>query len=580
MQSSEKIRICTLGIDGMTCSSCSGTVENSLNSVEGVISAQVNLSTNTAEVRYRDDIVKINTLVDEVEVVGFGAAVLNDSAEQGAESTAKSPLHSVNAIVLGIDGMTCSSCSGTVENSIKSLNGVLIDTVIASLSTNTANFEYDSSQLSGKEIVDEIESIGFGAEILENKPLSATINDGNGKEASKDDVGAIKTLLLLIEVTTTQDPPHPARPLQNGYAHQALSTSDSNSISSTHLTDANLYDILQEIQQLTGVSTAELNTADAQIKVTYDDFLTGPRDFHSIITSAGFHCSITTMGGFMMANRLLKTQTKEINKLYSQLMLASGLTVPIFCITMILPIFPYIKRGLETEIFPGLAVNGLLLFLLSFPVQFYVGHQFHSKAWKTLKTRSLGMDFLVSTGTLAAYLYSSAGLVMGMISGVPNLRDVEYFETAAVLITAVLLGKFLELYAKGQTAAAIHKLSKLKANTARLVQSGTDSSTSTTTAVEGGAGEEHDAEIDAALLHRRDIVRLIPGETVPADGKLLTGAHIGVDEAMMTVRKCLFILNIYVLVIDAYAAVCIGVLFNILSILCSGRECDRREGCG
>ena len=83
MQSSEKIRICTLGIDGMTCSSCSGTVENSLNSVEGVISAQVNLSTNTAEVRYRDDIVKINTLVDEVEVVGFGAEVLNDSAEQG-----------------------------------------------------------------------------------------------------------------------------------------------------------------------------------------------------------------------------------------------------------------------------------------------------------------------------------------------------------------------------------------------------------------------------------------------------------------------------------------------------------------
>ena len=212
-------------------------------------------------------------------------------------------------------------------------------------------------------------------------------------------------------------------------------------------------------------------------------------------------------------------------------------------------------------------MNGLLLFLLSFPVQFYVGHQFHSKAWKTLKTRSLGMDFLVSTGTLAAYLYSSAGLVMGMISGVPNLRDVEYFETAAVLITAVLLGKFLELYAKGQTAAAIHKLSKLKANTARLVQSGTDSSTSITTAIEGGAGEEeHDAEIDAALLHRRDIVRLIPGETVPADGKLLPGAHIGVDEAMMTVRKCLFILNIYVIVIDAYAAVCIGVLL-ILSLI-------------
>jgi cation transport ATPase len=212
-------------------------------------------------------------------------------------------------------------------------------------------------------------------------------------------------------------------------------------------------------------------------------------------------------------------------------------------------------------------------------VQFYVGHQFHSKAWKTLKTRSLGMDFLVSTGTLAAYLYSTFGLVTGILCGVPNMHDVEYFETSAVLITAVLLGKYLEVYAKGQTAAAIHKLSKLKANSARLVRSGTGASSLTPPqspqapssppglartastdsdaaynpalsllgtppahtqanplhAVASVAQENQDEEIDAALLHRRDIVRLVPGETVPADGQLLPGAHIGVDEAMMTV---------------------------------------------
>jgi hypothetical protein len=174
-----------------------------------------------------------------------------------------------------------------------------------------------------------------------------------------------------------------------------------------------------------------------------------------------------------------------------------------------------------------------------------------------------------------------------MLCGVPNMHDVEYFETSAVLITAVLLGKYLEVYAKGQTAAAIHKLSKLKANSARLVRSGTEASSSYAPhqslaapsspqssplrlsrtasidsdaaynpalsllgappaqahapansplhAASSAATQEQDEEIDSALLHRRDIVRLVPGETVPADGELLPGAHIGVDEAMMTV---------------------------------------------
>jgi Cu+-exporting ATPase len=199
------------------------------------------------------------------------------------------------------------------------------------------------------------------------------------------------------------------------------------------------------------------------------------------------------------------------------------------------------------ELLPGLAVNGLLLFLLSFPVQFYVGHQFHAKAWKTLKTGALGMDFLISTGTLAAYIYSTFGLILGILEGVPNTKDVEYFETSAVLITAVLLGKYLEVYARGQTAAAIHKLSKLKAHTARLVASGTGMMQSARTAdqvpLPQASNEEEsqlvsreDQVIDATLLHRRDVVRLVAGETVPADGLLLSGGSVGVDEAMMTVR--------------------------------------------
>ena len=111
----------------------------------------------------------------------------------------------------------------------------------------------------------------------------------------------------------------------------------------------------------------------------------------------------------MMANRLLKSQAKEAAKLYTQLILAAALTAPIFCITMILGMIPFFHAFFSYELFPGLAVNGALLFCLSTPVQFYVGHQFHAKALKTLKTGSLGMDFLVSTGTMAAFTFSTAG---------------------------------------------------------------------------------------------------------------------------------------------------------------------------
>lgn len=573
-QMSSVMRKVTLGIDGMTCSSCSNTVENALKSAAGVQHAAVNLTTNTATVEYNSNVTTDKKIADEVESVGFGADVLIDEIIQIQSNTESSattnPIHSkdvgtLRTAVLGIEGMTCSSCSGTVESAIRSIAGGSVESVVVALSTNTATFQYDSSKTSAAAVAEEIESVGFGAEVLQDEAvISDDVEMNGGKSGSTkgfgvssktnalNDVGLIKTMLLLIE-----ESPHAASAAHNGShstaagsamrstGHSPLATGERDSIHGNDtvsaadteegtITETSLAELHYEIQQLFGVQSAELRSAEAQIKVTYDDFLVGPRDFHRLAAARGLQCTVCSLGGFMMATRLLKNQAKETSKLYAQLILASSLTAPIFVITMVLGMIPACKKLLATEIFPGLAVNGALLFLLSFPVQFYVGHQFHSKAWKSLKTGTLGMDFLVSTGTLAAYLYSSAGLIMGIVAGVPNMRDVEYFETSAVLITAVLLGKYLEVYAKGQTAAAIHKLSKLKAHTARLVTSGTPESSEFTAA--NSQGEESDRFIDAALLHRRDIVRLVAGETVPADGELLAGGHVGVDEAMMTVR--------------------------------------------
>ena len=252
----------------------------------------------------------------------------------------------------------------------------------------------------------------------------------------------------------------------------------------------------------------------------------------------------------MMAERLARQQEQETVKHLNDVIVSLCFTIPILIITMIIPSYTAIRQILNMKVvLAGVNINGLLLLVLSSPVQWIVGYRFHRKAIHSIETRVFGMDFLISTGTSAAYLYSCIGFIRGIISGVARNHDTEYFETSAVLITVVAIGKYLETYAKGKTASAIHKLTNLRAKTARLVNdpvliasglqlgdnSGGNSqrellrelhpSTSTATTT--------DLVIDAVLLQRKDFIRLVSGEAIPADG-IISHGSVGVDESMMT----------------------------------------------
>jgi Cu+-exporting ATPase len=226
--------------------------------------------------------------------------------------------------------------------------------------------------------------------------------------------------------------------------------------------------------------------------------------------------------------------------------------VPIVVLAMVLPMTPTGSDWSNVEIIPGLTYCGVVLLVLTTPVEFFVGYRFHKKALMSLRTRTLGMDFMISTGSLAAYLCSVIGMARGVATGTTSSMDTSYFDTSAVLITAVLLGKYLEIYARGQTASAIHKLTAMKAKTARLVGTlpadkySKDSNVPLAylpllAAAEGsstvadGSSSQDEQIIDSSLLHKFDVIRLVAGEAIPADGELLAGGHIGVDESMMTV---------------------------------------------
>src|SRR5262249_25252925 len=154
-----------------------------------------------------------------------------------------------------------------------------------------------------------------------------------------------------------------------------------------------------------------------------------------------------------------------------------------------------------------------LFFALATPVQFYVGWQYYVGAFKALRNQSANMDVLIAMGSSVAYAYSVVVLLLDTFAHYA-LGHV-YFETSAVIITLIVLGKFLEARAKGRTSDAIKKLMGLQARTARVVRN----------------GAELEVPVDEVAAGDRVVVR--PGEKFPVDGVVVSGRST-VDESMLT----------------------------------------------
>jgi Cu+-exporting ATPase len=197
-----------------------------------------------------------------------------------------------------------------------------------------------------------------------------------------------------------------------------------------------------------------------------------------------------------------KARETEIRQQKRLLITGLLFTVPLFLFSM----------GLDLRILPMMWMEQvwpiMLMFALATPVQFYVGGQYYLGAYKALRNRSANMDVLIAMGSSVAYVYSIV-VMLGLLPGHA------YFETAAVIITLIRLGKFLEARAKGRTSEAIKKLMSLRAKTARIIRDG------------------NEAEIPADEVQVGDLVLVRPGEKIPVDGVVVEGRS-ATDESMLT----------------------------------------------
>jgi Cu+-exporting ATPase len=258
-----------------------------------------------------------------------------------------------------------------------------------------------------------------------------------------------------------------------------------------------------------GVLEAQVNYTTEKARLKYVPTIVTQAELRRAVASTGFEA--VELGG-EAEDAEAKAREHEINEQRRLLIIGLIFTIPLFLLSMgrdfgLLPGFFYISTSMEgmREVQPWF---GWLLLALALPVQFYVGWQYYVGAYKALRNKSANMDVLIVMGSSAAFFYSLP-ITFGLLSGHV------YYETAAVIITLIKLGKYLEARAKGRTSEAIKKLMGLRAKTARVVR----------------AGQEAEVPVDDVRVG--DVVLVKPGETIPVDGVVIEGRS-SIDESMLT----------------------------------------------
>jgi Cu+-exporting ATPase len=362
---------------------------------------------------------------------------------------------------LAIAGMTCASCVSTIEKSVSSLGGV--ENIVVNLITEEANVRYDPKQTDISSIIKKVESTGYHVKELVEEQSGTIKLDINGMTCASC-VSTIENAITRIE----------------------------------------------------GVQNVSVNLSTEKAQVEFNPSLVQTRDIVKAVQDVGYSANIATED--IDAERLARTQ--EIQKWKNRFVVSFILTLPVFVLSMLMiePFRSWVPNLVEifegNEFIPGISWLVVILFLFTTPVQFYIGKDFYTGGFRALLHGSANMDLLIAIGTSAAYFFSVFSVIYPLF--VPSFEGAIFFETSALLITFVVLGRYLEAIAKGKTSSAIKRLMGLQAKTATIL-----------------AEDGSEREIPIELVEKNDLLLVRPGEKIPTDGIVEFGSS-SVDESMLT----------------------------------------------
>jgi P-type Cu+ transporter len=276
--------------------------------------------------------------------------------------------------------------------------------------------------------------------------------------------------------------------------------------------------IERQLLKTQGVASASVNYGSEQAVVNYDSDVVTNETLANAVKSAGYKAILEESINDSNSRSVDEIRDEEKKKELSDLkrkVIVSGILSSIIFIGSFPNWFSSIFSVLNLDLLYKVISNNLYLLLFTTIVQFWAGAKFYKATWSGLKNRTASMDTLIVVGTSAAYIYSFLVTVFPEFVDKLGMPMTMYFDTAAVIITLILLGRYLESRAKSHTSDAIKKLLGLQAKTARVKR------------------DEIEIDIPIEQVVLGDIIRVRPGEKIPVDGKIIEGVS-SVDESMIT----------------------------------------------
>jgi Cu+-exporting ATPase len=411
---------------------------------------------------------------------------------------------------LKVTGMTCNGCAGAVKQALLAVPGV--EAAEVDLAAARATVRMDSSRATRQDLERAVQAAGYQAELLSPESGASASAPGSSQLTRLTDTalpGTPRPSGMLMSISPAPltsiapaRPPTSERRLPEPAAPAAKTTD----LLIRGMTCAGcVHTIESRVKSLPGVTQCDVNLATGSATVTYDPSRIELDAIRQAIDRAGYEAREP-----MPAHIHGTDDTEEENREWKRKLIVSAIfTAPLLVIAM--------SHGAIS--FPGVHWVQLALAL---PVVIYGGGKFYRLAWSAARHATADMNTLIAVGTGAAFAYSTVATVApslvdpGLIGPGGAAHDVPvYFETAAAIITLIVLGRLLETRARGRTSSAIRSLMGLQAKTARVVRDGRES------------------DIPVEEVQAGDIVIVRPGEKIPVDGVVVDGRS-AIDESALT----------------------------------------------
>ncbi len=356
-----------------------------------------------------------------------------------------------------ISGMHCASCSMIIERALLKTAGV--NSAPVNIATESALIEFDENLISETGLAKIVESVGY----------RLLLGNNNKKMVNNNKINTVSIKILGM------DSPHCAMIVEGA------------------------------LKKLSGIINLNIDFPNLRAKIVFDSSLLKIDDIFKVIIDAGYQPFKETGEAEEMLDKE-KIERAEQVKIMKQKLVIGGL----------LSLFIFLGSFPEWFSFmPKIFNNSWLLLILTTPVQFWIGAQFYSGLKLLIKYRTADMNTLIAIGTLAAYFYSTAVTIFPVFFAKGGITPALYFDTSAIIIVLILLGKYFEILMKGRASEAIKKLIGLQPKIATVIKNGAE------------------LKIPITEVQVGDLIIVRPGEKIPVDGKITEGES-EIDESMIT----------------------------------------------